>query len=166
MKQIKVPPRAPYPPHKPERSHYNTQGATNYKVVYRDVELVGDNDMDLEEYFKDMDEELPKPEKNFNQITLQDIIDLAPVGAKLSDINLHISYPRMVDYLDVKFIYQERDLAEEERAYQAAMDKYNKDYLEYEMKMEVYKSELVAFEEWRRAEKVKELEAQLATLKK
>jgi hypothetical protein len=29
-----------------------------------------------------------------------------------------------------------------------------------------YKADLASFEEWRRAEKVKELEAQLATLKK
>lgn len=166
MSETRYPPRTPIAPYKTERYQYDTVGAKGHTVVYRDVEAMGDFDLDLEEYFADMDEVLPQPEKGYNRITLQDIVDAAPPGAKLSDIKLNVSYPRMGEYLDVRFIHQERDLAEEERVYQLDLDKYHKDYLKYEAEMLQYKIDLLAFEEWQRAEKVKALETQLSALKK
>lgn len=165
-KETRYPPRTPIAPYKTERYQYDTVGAKGHTVVYRDVETMGDSDIDLEQYFADMDEVLPQPEKGYNRITLQDIVDAAPPGAKLSDIRLHVSYPRMGEYLDVRFVHQERDLAEEERVFQLDLEKYNKEYLEYEAEMVQYEADLVSFEEWRRAEKVKELESQLNALKK
>lgn len=126
---------------------------------------MGDNDsFDIEEVFEE--EEFSPPEKNYSQVTFQDIVDAAPPGAKLSDIRLSIDYPRMMDYLDVCFVYQERNLEAEEAAFQSAMRLYDVEYAIYEKQMEKYQQDLIDFETWRRAEKVKQLEEELATLKK
>lgn len=170
MKKIseerRCPPRKPYEPHEPKREHYNTQGAVEHKTVYHDVGLIADCDIDLEQYFEDMDEKLPHPALNYNQVTLQDIVDLAPPGAKLSDIKLHISYPRMVEYLEVKFIYSKRDLEAEERAFLHAKEKYEKEYAQYLVDMKKYNEELADFQAWQKEQEIKQLEEKLAHLKR
>ena|ERR1700728_1811401 len=163
--EIKRPPRTPHAPYKPDRHSFSYFGAKERSILYRDLEVLGDNDsFDIEKVFEE--EEFTKPEKSYSQVTLQDIVDAAPPGAKLSDIRLSIDYPRMMDYLDVCFVYQERNLEIEEAAFQTAMQKYDQDYAVYEKEMEKYQQDLIDFETWRRAEKVKQLEKELATLKK
>jgi hypothetical protein len=159
-------PLQPCEPYEPKREHFNTDGALERTIIYHDVEVIGDCDIDLEEYFADMEEELPHPKLNFNQITLQDIIDLAPPDAKLSDIKLNISYPRMAEYLEVKFEYFKRDLEAEEGAFQEHMKEYQKDYTQYQQDLKKYQEELADYKEWERLQEVKELEAKLAKLKK
>lgn len=162
----KYPPLDPIEPTKPERSYYKNFGSKNDKVIYHDVEQVGDSDIDLEEYFNDQDEELPKPALRYNEITLQDILDLAPKGVKPSDISLNISYPRYVEYLEIMFLYKERDLDLEEAVYQKDIKKYNKDYAKFQKEMAEYEVNLAAYQESQREEKIKELEDQLSKLKK
>jgi len=169
MKKIAEERYAPYPPHEPyepKREHYNTQGAAEHKTIYHDVGLVGDCEIDLEEYFEDMDEKLPHPVLNYNQVTLQDIVDLAPPGAKLSDIKLNISYPRMVEYLEVKFIYTKRDLEAEERAFLHAKKEYEKEYAQYLIDKAKYDKEMADYQVWRKQQEIKELEQKIADLKR
>ncbi len=163
----RYPPRPPYgPPYEPKREHYNTQGATTHQVIYHDVEVLGDCEIDLEECFENMERELPHPALNYNQITLQDIVDLAPPGAKLSDIRLDISYPRMAEYLEVKFIYNKRDLEVEEKAFLQAKEEHDKENAQYLKELWEFNKEMTDYQAWQKEQEIKLLEEKLANLKK
>lgn len=162
------PPMEPDEPIKPERSHYDLVGVAfaEREVIYHDVEVLGDSDIDLEECFADQDKQLPHPTKGIQNLSLQDVVDLAPPGAKLSDIVFNIEYPRYLEYMEFTFSHVKRDLQEEERVFQVAMEKYQEEYTQYQKDIETYQKELVEHEGWEKNQKIKKLEAQLAQLKK
>jgi len=160
-------PQEPYRPSEPQRSTFIGTNASKKKYIYSDYDYVRE-DMDIEEYWEDMDAKVPKkPTKGmYDYLSLQDILDLAPPGTEPQNIILDLSYPRYMDYINVSFYVMVRDLEAEEKAYQRAMkqfqhnlDVYQEQYVEYEK----HKS---AYENWMKQQEVKELEEKLAKLKK
>lgn len=170
MKDFKPYPREPYEPHKPIRSEFINKEATDSVTVYRDVEVLGDSDLNLDEYFKDNeigDQRPAIPEKRYWQhLTLQDIVDLAPPGAKLSDISLYIDFPRYLEYIDLSFVHNTRNLKAEEKAFDSAMKEYEKDMIKYRADLAIFKKELAEYSEWEKQQEIQELENKLAKLKK
>jgi hypothetical protein len=164
VKEERYQPLAPHKPWKPERDNFNYQGCGDQTVLYHDVKTIGDSDLDLVEYFQEIEEELPQPDLNYNQITLQDIVNAAPSDAKLSDIRLNIQHYDIL-YVEVKFLYSKRDLEKEEAAYQAALEKYKKEQAPYLLQYKKYEENLAAFQEWKKEKEIKELEEKLAQLK-
>jgi hypothetical protein len=163
----RYPPLDPIEPDKPERSHYDLHNALERKRIYHDVVVLGDSEIDLEEYFADEERELPNPAKHIYQnLSLQDIVDLAPPGAKLSDIIFHMDYPRMIEYMEFTFDYIKRDEQEEERAFQVAMKEYEQDYAQYQKEFAKYEVALADYEQWEKGVQIKALEEQLNQLKK
>lgn len=161
------PPMEPDEPRKPQRSHYDLEGTSKRKRIYHDVVVLGDSEIDIEEYFADLDRELPRPAKRvFQNLSLQDIVDLAPPGAKLSDIIFHMEYPRYIEYIEFSFDHIKRNHAAEEKAFQEAMKEYDREYAQYQQDLATYKKELSEHREWERTRKIKKLETQLAQLKK
>ena len=103
-------PHAAYKPEEPKRSDYDRSRPKSFNVIYLDV-TSDDLDFDWEEYAKNNSIKSSRPAKSYNKLTLQDIVDLAPPGAKLSEIALHID---IGDTTEIKFIHEERDFEAEE----------------------------------------------------
>ncbi len=163
----RYPPGRPYEPHEPKRSEYVTYDFKSSKNIYYDIN-VGDSDFDLEQHFADRDEEMPAlPAKRYWQnLSLQDIVDLAPPGAKLSDIILDISFPRYMDYVEVSFTHTVRDLELEEADYQRALKHYEEEHEKYRVAYAKYEAELADYNKWKTGQEIAELEGKLAALKK
>jgi hypothetical protein len=170
MSSRMYPPQKPCEPTKPLRSSYALIKAGKGKLIYRDVEVNGDSEFDLDEYFEDQDEKRPEiPEKRYWQnLSLQDIVDLAPPGTKLCDIILSISMPRYLEYTDVAFTAYSRNLEAEEAAYQKDLAKYEKAMIKYEKEKDLvkYEKEKAIYDQWLKDQEIEKLEAQLKKLKK
>jgi len=165
----RYPPQKPYKQTEPKRVHYRLVGSKKKEPIYRDVSVLGDrDDIDLEEWFADQDEEFPpEPDiRRWNNLSLQDIIDLAPPNTKLCDIILKINYPRYLEYLDVSFALYQRNLKAEEDDYQKALKKYQEHIIQYEQEMIQYEKELDDYNKWAKEEELKNLERQIRKLKK
>lgn len=143
-------PIKPFAPTKPNRHEFNLFKSKKKNVIYRDVEANYDT-IDLKECFEEQEEELPKiPNQRYWQnLSLQDIINLAPPETKLSNIILHIDMPRDLSYTDVSFTIFNRDLETEEKEYQNSLKKYEKemkqyekDVIEYNAKMDIYNKQI------------------------
>ncbi len=163
----RYPPRQPYgPPRKPERPHYKGVDAKNGKVLFLQRDVLAE-DWDEESYYSDHDEEKPpSPPISFCYLTLQDIVNLAPPGAKLSDISFRTYMPRMQEYEDIYIDYAERDLEAEEATYQRALEEYENGCAEYRLEHKKYEEELADYESWKKDQDIKELEEKLRNLKK
>lgn len=165
---IPIKPCAPYIPIKPQRSDFVRLDDDKATVVYHDIEMNGDTDLTIEEYLEDMDMEIqPTPEKRYwENLSLQDIVDLAPPGTRLCDIILHIDMPRHLEYTEVSFIEYPRDLDKEEERYQAALIKYEELVKEYEEKMIEFNKKQEAYNNYLKEKEIAELENKLNRLKK
>jgi hypothetical protein len=168
MNNRRYSPIKPFPPHLPKRTEFRLSFSNGKEVIYRDVSVLGDSEINLEEYFRDQDEELPKdPDiRRWQNLSLQDIVDLAPPNTRLCDIILNIDMPRYMEYLDLSFIKHNRDLDREEEAYQKALQKYNKDVVKYKKDLAKYEEELEDYENWVKDQELAELEAKIKKLKK
>lgn len=159
-------PQEPYKPSEPVRSTYIGTNANYKKSIYYDIEVTGDSDFDLDEYFEDHGKKRHIPDKRYwENLTLQDIVDLAPPGTKLQDIVFDLSFPRMLEYTEVEFKHIERDLDAEEKAYQKDMEKYQKELDAYGTNFIQYEKDLEAYQQWYHEQEVKELEGKLSELK-
>jgi len=161
-------PQEPHKPVEPVRSSYVGDGATNKGNIYYDIETNGDSEYDLDEHFADQDEERPAiPAKRYWQnLTLQDIVDLAPPGTKLTDIVFDLSFPRYMEYTEVSFKHVERNLKAEEKAYQRDYKQYQRELADYNEKYAEYLKDKEAYEKWVNEQEIKRLEEKLAKLKK
>jgi hypothetical protein len=154
-------PQPPREPTKPERVDFNFRGAGTKTTFYSDMKVLHE-DLDLGEYF---DGELPtEPAIPYDKLTLQDVVDMAPSGAELSDIKLGIYYPRMMEYMDINFIHHPRNIEVEESVFQQAMTKYEADYTKYQEDMKAYEVRLVEYDEWNKQLEIQKLKDQLSKL--
>ena len=167
MKEKRYPPHFNgWEPRKPTRLSFIGFGAIKKTSIYHDTEILME-DWDAEEYYKGMGEEPPEePLISYNKLTLQDLVDLAPPGAKLSDITFDISYPRMLEYLDISFYHQERLLELEEQAYQKALQDYDVAFAKYQEACNKHQAELADYQAWKKQQDIIDLEEKLAQLKK
>jgi hypothetical protein len=165
--QTRYAPMRPYEPAAPSRNQYVLAGSQQLENIYYDV-TANDEDLDLDEYFEGQDEPRPPvPEKRYWQhLSLQDIVDLAPEGTKLSDIILDIYNPRNFEYTAVSFKHIKRDMEMEENQYQQAVVDYQKEMDKYQKELAVYKAEAADFYAWKKQIQIEELESKLAKLKK
>lgn len=158
-----------YEPNKPERATYDANyGAKKPKSIYYDIEVLGDNDsFDLDEHFEDEGcKRPPIPAKRYWQnISLQDIVDLAPLGAKLSDIVLGIHHPRHMDYVEISFNHVVRDQEAEEEQFQKDMRKYERELAKYQTDLVKYQADLADYEVWQAEQELKEAEDQVSKLR-
>jgi len=162
-------PQQPHRPYEPLRSAYVGTKASKSTCIYQDFDYLNENvEENLEEYWGDQDEEIPqKPAIDMHSnLSLQDILDLAPSGADPKDIIIDISYPRYVDYIRLGFVHMKRDLTAEEAAYQKDMKKFQRELVDYNVAQSKYEKDLAAYQNWLKEQEVKELEEKLAKLKK
>lgn len=163
---IKYPPNKPYPPYQIKRECYIGTKAGKRTDVFYEIELLRDSDFDLEEYFEEQGEDMPERSKmGSGQITLQDILDMAPKNAKPSDIQLSISFPRMCEYYELVFYHTERDLKAEEKEYQKDLKQYEKDLEEYNQELNIYNQKLEEYNDYKKQEEIIDLETKLNKLK-
>lgn len=167
MMSKKYPPQKPYKPIEPKRVIYRLSNSKPGDIIYRDVSVLGDrDDVDLEQFFADQDEELPIAPKirQWQNLSLQDIVDLAPPNTKLCDIILKIYIPRYQEYIDVSFGIYERDVDAEEDAYKDALKKYKDGLQKYNTAMIEYEKQLYDYEKDKKDEKIKILKNQIKEL--
>ena len=163
-------PQQIYEPSEPKRHEFRLIKAGKPKIIYRDLDGNGDFDPDfleerLEDEFED-DIRPPLPEQRYWQkLSLQDIMDLAPPGTRPCDIILGIDFPRDYYYTDLTFTVYKRDLDAEEKAYQKALKKYEKDKQEYNAALPEYERKLKAFNDWQKEQRIKKLEKQIDKIK-
>jgi hypothetical protein len=166
----RYPPSKPCPPwRKPTSNQHIGVGAKKSTTLFSDTEILADMEFDDEFYEHhgiDKPSEEDKYKIGYNQITLQDLVDAAPLGAKLSDIRLKIYYPRYMEFMTVSFFHQERDLEAEEKAFQGDLKQYEKARTKFKEEMKEYQIKLDQYEEWKKQQDIKELEEKLAKLKK
>jgi hypothetical protein len=159
-------PQEPYKPHEPKRESYVGRGAKEGKCIYADSEIL---DEAYEERLDEEEEEdrPPKASKSLNDnLTLQDILDLAPPGTNPKDIVINLSYPRYVNYITLSFNHVKRNLEAEEKAYQRDLKQYQCDLAVYNEKYAQYQKDKEAYEKWVNEQEIKQLEEKLAKLKK
>lgn len=110
----------------PKRSSFDFYKCKFIKTIYRDIES-NDPQYSLRDHFKNLGEVRPSyPEKRYWQnLSLQDIVDLVPPETKLCNIGINISDPGISEYTEVSFLLYERDFDAEEEAYQKALKAYN-----------------------------------------
>ena len=157
-------PHKPQQPYKPSRYEYIGIGGNDCNIIYRDIES-NEIEFSWDEYCRDQSVVAPLSEKRHHEnLTLQDIVDLAPAGARLSDIKLHIEFH--VDHAaEITFVHQERNIEAEESAFAEAMARFEKECAEYEVKLAAYEKALKdRYTEAKQAH-IAELEKQLARLK-
>lgn len=161
-------PNEPYKPDEPEQEDYIGHGAGKRTSIYYDIEMLGDSDRTVEEYFEDQEEEAPKKadKRYWENLTIQDIIDGAPPGTPLNEIIFDLSFPRHLEYTEVNFYHIKRDFKAEEAAYERALEKYKQELSTYQTQYPQYEKDLEAYESWLKEQEVKELEKKLAKLKK
>ena len=158
-------PQKPWPPHK-----WQYEKEWEEKAILN-REFVTDEDYDTEEYlenWKDMngwEEGDPLPEfegcSYDNHIcTLADILAKVPADVPPEFINIEMSRDRMYTYINVSVI------AKRPTDKKALQNSYEKAYQEYLSKEKQYQQDLIAYNEWKRQEEIKELEEKLAKLKK
>ena len=129
---------------------------------------MGDRDESIEELFENYGYDPPiLPEKRYwDHLTLQDIVDLAPPEAKLSDIYLKIRHPRMLEYVEVTFKYIQRNTEKEFKNFEKDLKKYKKEFPIYEEASAKYNKEVEEYHDWVKRQEIEKLEARLKELKK
>jgi hypothetical protein len=161
-------PQEPYKPESPKKDDFIGHGSSKGKCIYSDSEIVNE---DYAERLEELDDE-DKPPKGKggkslrDNLTLQDILNLAPSGADPKDIVLNLSYPRYVEYITVSFNHIKRDLEAEEKAYQRALNKHQQELAKYQKEYAQFLKDSEAYKNWIKEQEIKELEEKLAKLKK
>jgi hypothetical protein len=161
------PPRiiAPIKPIKPKPEDFIGVGSQTSVDIYHDIIVIID-DFDLKQHFLDRNEYLPpSPEKRCSELSVCDIMNMAPLKANLADIFLRITFPSYREYVEVFFTYIDRDLDAEKKALQEALDRYQERYQTYQLELQVYEEYEVKYQVWADRNEIKQLEARLAELK-
>jgi len=97
--------------------------------------------------------------KSIGQLTLADIIHLVPKGIDYSKVKLVTSWPRMMDWIDYKYIYS----VPVDKAAKKA--EYNKAMKSFEIAEAKYNKEMVKYEAYCKQVEIDTLEKRLASLK-
>jgi hypothetical protein len=167
MIKVNYPQDKPYKPVRRDPIDFRLTNASGENVIYRDIEVNGDSDFDLDEYLEDQEEPRTIPEiRYWENLSLQDIVDLAPPGTKLSDIIFHTEMDRHETYTEVKFTVYNRDIEEENTAYRKSVEKYNKELDEYNIDIARYEKELEEYNFSMKQQQIEKLEAEIKKLKK
>jgi hypothetical protein len=107
----------------------------------------------------------PLSEKRYHEgLTLQDVVDLAPPGTKLSDIMLRIHFN--MEYAEITFVHKERDIELEDKLYAEALAKFEKEYTAYEANLAAYEAAIEVIRQQNKQAQIEALEKQLAQLKR
>jgi len=152
-------PTQPFPPNKFSLEYSLLSGATEEHVIYWYRERINE-DYDEESYAEMCeDEEYTAPKKSIGQLTLADIIHLVPKGIDYSKVKLVTSWPRMMDWIDYKYIYS----VPVDKAAKKA--EYNKAMKSFEIAEAKYNKEMVKYEAYCKQVEIDTLEKRLASLK-
>lgn len=163
MKLNNCAPCKPTPPILPIRNNFIIYD--KYKTIYHDIDITEDCcPQDVEAMFKEWEEVMPKTDKRWWEITLQDILDLAPPNASPSNIKLNIEH-RYDQYKDIKYIYAVRNTEKEEASYQKEIKRYENELDDYNKKLLKFHQEMIVFNEESKKREIYDLEARLSKLK-
>ncbi len=171
MKQnIMYKPYPPYKPEKPNRNDYLGFGSILEKSIYYDVMPMEEADELLDRYFEESEEiadfspSEPKI-RMWEKLTLQDLLDLAPEGAKPSEIIIGCSDHSSHYGIELFATYIQRHLEKEESAYQNALKSYEFQMIKYYEDYKIYEDKLNQYEIWEKEQKRIKLQKELDNLK-
>lgn len=148
-------PEKPWPPRK-----WEFERDSEEVQLYWYRELI-DEDLDEEGYKEEWDDEGYKaPSKSFCEMTLADLVAMAPSGVSLDQIKIRTTWPRYVQWIDY-IVYYERAL--DKKAQRAEFDAKMK---EYKAAFAKYEEDLKVYEKWSAEEALRKAEEAAVLAKK
>jgi hypothetical protein len=158
-------PHSPQKPKEPKRKDFRI--IKHDKTLYTDFIPFNNykNDIYLSDYLSDNRISWVKPEKDITQMSVKDILDLAPKKADPADVYLEVIERTSIFHIEMSWKYIERDFDEEERQYKKAHKKYLKELEEFDVAMHEYKKKHNEYEKYLITLQIKELQKKLERLK-